>query len=138
MSLITGNALDPNRFFSAGKAVSRGTSFDLSIGTIYDHEGKLVAGDFKLDPGQMVQVVSAEIFNLPETVTGHVTYKTTLTKQGIWALTIGIVDPGWNGPVTTSLLNFSKVPYLLKGGDAFLRVSLFEHPPIASEYIHRE
>ena len=79
----------------------------------------------------MVQVISAEIFNLPNTITGHVTYKTTLTRRGVWALTVGIVDPGWTGPVSTTLLNFSDTPYLVMPGDTFLRVSLFKHPPVS-------
>ena len=83
----------------------------------------------------MVQVVSAEIFNLPPNVTGHVTYKTTLTKKGIWALTVGIVDPGWAGPLTTSLLNFSKVDYVISPGAAFLRVSFFQHHAVHDKYI---
>jgi hypothetical protein len=78
----------------------------------------------------MVQVVSAEIFDLSDRHTGHVTYKTTLTKKGIWALTVGIVDPGWDGPIATTLLNFSKIDHAIADGDAFLRVSFYEHEPV--------
>src|SRR5690348_9613144 len=106
MTLITGNALDPKTFFKEGQPSLQGSSFDLTIGSIFDQEGKKVEGLFTLKPGHMVQVVSTEVFNLSDRVTGHVTYKTTLTKKGIWALTVGIVDPGWDGPVATTLLNF--------------------------------
>jgi len=58
------------------------------------------------------------------------TYKTTLTRVGIWALTVGIVDPGWNGPIGTTLLNFSRNDYTVHAGDQFLRVSFFEHDPV--------
>lgn len=137
MSLITGSALVKERFFSAGNARSNGTSFDLTIGAFFDSDGNRINGDYLLEPGNMVQVVSAEVFNLPDTVTGHVSYKTEMTKKGIWGLTIGIVDPGWNGPVTTSLLNFSKARHTLHAGKAFLRVSLFEHPPVPEKYIRK-
>jgi deoxycytidine triphosphate deaminase len=129
-TLITGNALDPESFFRKGQPSPQGSSFDLTIGSIFDHEGKKIEGLFTLKPGHMVQVVSAEVFNLSDKVTGHVTYKTALTKMGIWALTVGIVDPGWDGPIATTLLNFSRVDHAIAEGDAFLRVSFFAHDPV--------
>lgn len=133
MTVVAGAGLDPDIFFSEGDAVAHGSSFDLTIGCIFDHNGRKVDDHFELEPGHMVQVVSAEVFKLPDTVTGHVTYKTTLTSQGIWALTVGIVDPGWNGPVSTSLLNFSSKRHSLMPGDPFLRVTFFEHPAVPAD-----
>lgn len=130
MALLAGGELDPKRFFDGGNPQVQGSSFDLTIGCIFDHEGKQVDGLFTIKPGHMVQVVSAEVLNLSDRHTGHVTYKTTMTRQGIWALTVGIVDPGWNGPVATTLLNFSRVDHTVTSGDAFLRVSIFEHEPV--------
>lgn len=133
MALLTGSDLIASRFFASGNPVARGSSFDLTVGHIFDHEGSEVEGPFVLKPGHMVQIVSAEVFNLTDAVTGHVTYKTALTRRGIWALTVGIVDPGWNGPVTTTLLNFSRIDYAVAPGDAFLRVSFFDHKPVPTE-----
>ncbi|MBY3589486.1 hypothetical protein HJA87_06255 [Rhizobium bangladeshense] len=130
MTIISADGLDPKKFFKAGTPIAQGSSFDLTIGSIFDHAGNKVSGPFNLKPGHIVQVASAEIFNLPATVTGHVTYKTALTHQGIWALTVGIVDPGWDGPVATTLLNFSRADFPLSEGDPFLRVSLFEHAEV--------
>ncbi|NEW92521.1 hypothetical protein [Rhodopseudomonas sp. BR0M22] len=130
MALLAGGELDPKRFFEGGNPQVQGSSFDLTIGCIFDHEGKKVDGLFTIKPGHMVQVVSAEVLKLSEKHTGHVTYKTTMTRQGIWALTVGIIDPGWNGPVATTLLNFSRVDHTVTSGDAFLRVSIFEHEPV--------
>lgn len=137
MTLVTGNALDPKIFFKSGQPLAQGSSFDLTIGSIFDHQGKKVEGPFTIKPGHMVQVVSSEVFALSDRVTGHVTYKTTLTKKGIWALTVGIVDPGWDAPIATTLLNFSRVDYAITEGDAFLRVSLFEHEPVPSDRLRR-
>ncbi|RYG97164.1 MAG: hypothetical protein EON58_10395, partial [Alphaproteobacteria bacterium] len=106
--LVTGDGLDAKRFFQVGSPKALTTSFELTVGRIYNTEGQEVDGPFVLKPGHMVQVVSAEIFNLGPDVTGHVTYKTTLTRIGIWALTVGIVDPGWTCPIGTTLLNFSR------------------------------
>jgi len=137
MALVTGNELDPKKFFKTGQPVPQGSSFDLSIGHIFDHTGQRVNGPFTIKPGHIVQVVSSEEFDLSDRLTGHVTYKTTLTKRGIWALTVGIVDPGWNGPIATTLLNFSKVDHAITEGDAFLRVSFVEHAPVAQERLRK-
>jgi deoxycytidine triphosphate deaminase len=137
MALVAGNALDPKKFFKSGAPTIQGSSFDLTIGYIFNHEGKKVDGPFTIKPGHMVQVVSSEVFCLSEQVTGHVTYKTTLTKKGVWALTVGIVDPGWDGPVATTLLNFSRVDHSIAEGDAFLRVSFFEHDPVPEDRVRK-
>lgn len=136
MKLIAGTELDPKKYFTGSYPTAQASSFDLSIGCIYDETGTEVPR-FNLKPGHMVQVVSKEIFNLPANTTGHVTYKTTLTQEGIWALTVGIVDPGWNGPIATTLLNFSKVEHTIHQGDKFLRASLFEHEPASEKQMRK-
>ncbi len=135
MSLLAGPRLDPYLFFSpaAPMPIVQGSTFDLTIGSIIGQNGRPMPGPFKLKPGNIVQVVSREIFSLPCNVTGQATYKTSLTKVGIWALTIGIVDPGWTGPLTTTLLNFSKVDYSIFVGMQFMRVSVFEHEPVGKD-----
>lgn len=128
MTLLAGDALDPSKLFSGPNfPKANSSSVDLTIGKIFGGAGDRSQGTFLLKPGHMVQVVSAERFSLPPSVTAHVTYKTALTKNGIWALTVGIVDPGWNGPIATTLLNFSKVDHAINKGDKFLRVSFFQH-----------
>jgi deoxycytidine triphosphate deaminase len=138
MTLLAAADLDPKLFFKDGDTpVRQGSSFDLTIGTIYDAEGKETEGPFLLKPNHIVQVVSAETFNLSADVTGHVTYKTGMTSVGVWALTVGIVDPGWNGPISTTLLNFSSRPALIEKGHAFLRVSFFRHDPVEEKLMRR-
>lgn len=138
MTLLAGASLKPSDFFMPGTPlIQQGSSVDLTIGEIIDHRGAKVDGLFTLEPGCMVQVCSAEIFDLPAHITGHVTYKTTQTRRGIWALTVGIVDPGWNGPISTTLLNFSRQPYAIAKGDPFLRTSFFEHAPALPDFMRK-
>ena len=137
MTLLAGTALDPKRFFRVGLPVAQGSSFDLTVGRIFDPDGKEVDGLYTLRPGHMVQVVSHEVFKLDAEITGHVTYKTSLTSIGIWALTVGIVDPGWDGPISTTLLNFSRNDYVVQAGETFLRVSLLQHEPVPTEKLRR-
>jgi dUTPase len=130
MTLLAGVNLDKNRFFSSGDPDRQASSFDLKIGSIYDEKGNRVEGQYMLRPNEMIQVVSEEVFNLPNDITAHVSYRTRLTSKGIWALTVGIVDPGWNCPISTTLFNFSKVDFAVLEGNVFLRVSFFEHEPV--------
>lgn len=129
MTLLAGDELDKSRFFRGGNPKKRASSFDLTVGRIFNDEGQEIDGPYTLQPNEMVQVTSAEVFGLPPDVTAHVSYKTSMTHKGIWALTVGVVDPGWNCPVSTTLFNFSKVPFAICKGDVFLRVSLFQHSP---------
>lgn len=122
--------------FQPGKAGRRrGTSYDLRIGAIINEKGESLGDAYPLQPNQMVHVISQEVFNLPRKLTGHVTYKTGMTQRGIWALTVGILDPGWDGPLATTLLNFSCTDYLVRTGEEFLRVSFFEHEAVAQEHL---
>jgi hypothetical protein len=75
----------------------------------------------------MVWVVSHERFALPKDLTGLATLRTTWTHSGILALNVGIVDPGWDGPLATALVNFSNTSFEIKKGDAFLRVIFLQH-----------
>ncbi|MBY6066213.1 hypothetical protein KUW17_05630 [Leisingera aquaemixtae] len=135
MTLLAGLRLNSaNQYFSEGDPVQCGSSYDLTVGQIIDGEGKSIPGPYILKPGHMVQVVTKQVFRLPKTVTGHVTCKTTLTRDGIWALTVGIVDPGWDAPIATTLLNFGKVDHVVQIGDKFLRVSFFEHAEVEEKF----
>ena len=80
-----------------------------------------------LKPKQAVLVLSKETFALPSTVTGIANLRTTLTKSGLLALNVGIIDPFFNGPISTSLINFSAREVPIEIGMSFFRVVFFEH-----------
>lgn len=137
MTLLAAEELQKERFFREGDPRKRASSFDLTVGSIFNDDGQEIEGSYVLQPNEMVQVTSAEVFDLPNDVTAHVSYKTSMTHKGIWALTVGVVDPGWDCPVSTTLFNFSKVPFPISKGDAFLRVSLFKHLPVPGEELQK-
>jgi deoxycytidine triphosphate deaminase len=85
-----------------------------------------------LEPRDMVWVLSAEEFSLPNNVTGLATLRTTFTKQGILALNVGIIDPLFRGPISTALINFSDRPRPISLGDKFFRVAFFEHADVTA------
>lgn len=90
---------------------------------------------YYIEPREMVWVVSKETFSMPKTVTGIATLRTHLTRQGILALSAGIIDPGYRGPISTALINFSDKPRRIEIGYGFMRIAFFEHEDIA-DYEH--
>lgn len=105
----------------------RDTTYDATVGEII-REGETFKGDEYVLPSRgMVWVVSHERFALPRNLTGLATLRTTWTHNGILALNVGIIDPGWDGPLATALVNFGNGIFTIKKGDPFLRVVFLQH-----------
>lgn len=105
----------------------RSTTYDATVGEIISRGVVLSAPAFELKPRGVVWVTSKETFCLSRTRTGLATLKTSLTHQGLLALNVGVVDPGWNGPLATALVNISKEPIQISKGDSFFRLMVFAH-----------
>ncbi|WP_407865459.1 dCTP deaminase domain-containing protein [Phyllobacterium phragmitis] len=104
------------------------TSYDLGIGEIIDSEGRRYSEvGYLIKPQEIVWLVSRENVVLPEDITAHANIRTSLCNSGLLALNFGIVDPGWNGPLATAIVNFSKMGYFVKIEEKFLRLSFFQH-----------
>jgi dUTPase len=98
--------------------------YDVSIAEIVDADGRMVAGQtHKLPPQGIAWAVSAETVTLPDDVLGYATIRTSLCNEGVLALNIGIVDPGWSGPISTAFINFGKDDFILEKGEKFLRLT---------------
>jgi len=106
----------------AVKSSLRDASYDLTIKDLVTPEGKIV--DEYLLPAQgIVKVISAEEVKMPQDVVGYVLVKTSLCNEGVLALNIGIIDPGFEGPLQSALINFGKTDIRLHAGDVFSRIS---------------
>jgi deoxycytidine triphosphate deaminase len=105
----------------------RDAGYDLRIDTLIGRKenGEMVrySDEFSLPPQGIVAVVSKEVLTLPKDVCAYASVKTSLCRQGVLAINIGVVDPGWNAPLSSILLNFGKDPYCLRAGDVFLRLT---------------
>jgi deoxycytidine triphosphate deaminase len=106
----------------------RAASYDLRIGNIISVGGKELK-EVILKPQGVVEVVSAEKVHLPMGVAGFAMVKTSLCNLGILPLNIGIIDPGYNGPLSATLLNFGKRDFRLAIDQVFLRLTFFECKP---------
>ena len=105
----------------------RSSTFDSRVGTIVTKSGVCEKETYTLKPRGIVWLISAERFRMPENVTGITTLRTTWTRQGILTLTVGIVDPCYDGPLTTAVINFGKNDFCIKEGEPFFRTAFFKH-----------
>jgi deoxycytidine triphosphate deaminase len=120
----------------------RNSSYYLTIGAIIP-VGKAAEkfnsdeppSSLTLEPGQVAWVVSREVFNIKShKITALVTLRSTLTKKGLLALDVGIVDPDFEGPIGSIVINFSKNQVLLSTKDEFFRVIFIEHEEVPDAY----
>ncbi len=98
--------------------------YDVSIAEIIDADGRKISQQsYKLRPQGIAWVVSTESVELPDNVLAYATIRTSLCNEGVLALNIGIVDPGWKGPISTAFINFGKNDFVLEKSEKFLRLS---------------
>jgi deoxycytidine triphosphate deaminase len=133
LSLLSGEEVKASRIVVDGSDdLYRASTYDLSVGVIIKpgtgEKSASIVDDYELKPGGTVKVVSKELLKMPDTITAHVLLKNELCRQGILAINIGVVDPGFEGPIASTLLNFGRQDFPIKKGDPFLRVSFHRCP----------
>lgn len=105
----------------------RATTYDATVGAIIQRGKEIRDESFLLPPRGIVWVVSAEIFDVPDDITGLATLRTTWTHDGVLALNVGVVDPLWQGPLAAAIVNFGNGEFEVKKGDPFLRLMFHRH-----------
>jgi deoxycytidine triphosphate deaminase len=121
----------------------RDCGYDLTISSLLgkNDQGRIVesTNELDLEPQGIAVVVSNETLKMPADVCGHALVKTSLCREGVLAMSIGIIDPKWEGPISSVLLNFGRKAYRLKKGDPFLRVTFHalaaQSPDLSTETI---
>lgn len=106
----------------------KGTSYDIRVGKIIWRDEKKVSESderFLLMPQGVAELVSLERLTLPENVVGFASVKTALCDEGIMALNIGLIDPGYKGPLSTTVVNFGNREYNIERDDVMLRLTFF-------------
>jgi len=130
MVLTLGDQTRKDIVHGAVPAGERPTTYDATVGSIIRCGVEIKQTSFILPPRHIIWVVSAESFEMGDTTTGLATLKTQWTHQGVLALNVGIIDPGWNGPVAAAVVNFSSSDFVIEKGTPFFRILFIEHPPI--------
>lgn len=97
-------------------------SYNVTVRDIVSNGEIVNSSDYTLKPQQMVVVVSKERIRLDAEHIAFAHPKTSLCRSGILALNTGIIDPEYDGYISTVIINFRKEPYTIKKGDVFLRI----------------
>lgn len=132
---LTGQKAVNEGFFEGGthEDNAKPASYDLSLGYV------VLNGDtqtsYQLAPHQTITLVSEERIDLPDDVVAYAMPKTGLTQDSILALGTGIVDPGWNGKLSTVVINFGKTAHLFRQRDPFLRLVFHK---LDTDHVHVE
>lgn len=116
----------------------KATAYDLSIGTIMNSDGD-ESSHFNIESGALVNVISKEIVNLPADITAFAHVKTGMSSQGLLALNIGLVDPGWKGPLSSTLVNFGDHDSKpVEIGELFLRLTFYKSKKLQTNTPHKQ
>lgn len=108
----------------------RPTTIDATIGEIITKKGLSKEHTVNIPPRGIAWIMSKERFKLPNSVTGITTLRTRWTRKGILTLTVGIVDPGYDGHLSTAVINFGKCDFPLIKGEPFFRTAFFAHEEV--------
>jgi len=133
MTLLIAEDIQSRKLVSGEDSKSfNSTSYDLTVGTILDHKGQVFSSEndkiFYLPPGGIAEVISHETVTLPKNITAFAHLKTRLVDEGKFSLNVGIVDPGWSGQISSTIINLSgRDPVSIQLGEKFLRLAFFEH-----------
>lgn len=114
---------------------TKNSTCDLTVGKIFPmgkrpRHWEVGTREFILKPGHMVSVVTSQTLSLPRNVTGLATLVTSLTQKGILCLNVGVIDPGYDGPLSAMLVNFSNVEREISVDQRLFRILLFEHEKV--------
>ncbi len=131
LSLLSGEEIESLKLVENGDDASlyRASTYDLSVGDIIPAGREVGGPDFTLPSGGTVRVVSKESLKLPKDITGHALLKNELCRRGVLAINIGVIDPGFEGPISSLLINFGRRDFVVKQGSPFLRISFHRCPP---------
>jgi deoxycytidine triphosphate deaminase len=104
--------------------------YDVRIGKIITMKGDEV-DTYKIPPQGMAVVISQEQLAIPANIVGYAHVRTSLSSKGIMAINIGIIDPGYCGNLSSTLLNFGKEEFSIQSGERFLRTTFHELNSVA-------
>lgn len=125
--VLTKDEIEQLGLVEGAVANPRDTTYDATVGSIIVRGMEIEGESFSLPPRGVVWLVSNERFILPGHVTGLATLRTTWTHDGLLALNVGIVDPGWEGPLAAVVVNFGSTTVRIKKNQSFLRLIFHTH-----------
>jgi len=119
---LTGKDVLANCIAKNGDAqLAKAASYNLTAGKVFVR-GKEQQLPCSIRPQQMCVIVSRETVRVPPGYVGYAMPKTGLCFKGVLCLNTGIIDPGYNGRLSTVAINFDKEECEIEVGEQFLRL----------------
>jgi deoxycytidine triphosphate deaminase len=101
--------------------LAKAASYNLTAGKVFVR-GKERSLPCTIGPQQMCVIVSRETVKVPVGYVGYAMPKTGLCFKGVLCLNTGIIDPGYDGRLSTVAINFDKEECEIEDGEQFLRL----------------
>lgn len=115
------------KLFKGEDVLVRPVSLDLKVGCIVK-DGKVFNQDaVSIGPQEMVVIILEGEIMVPWDCFGIAYPKTSLCQKGLHILNTGIIDPGYEGSLSTVAINFKNSPVEIRKNDVFLRLILYQN-----------
>jgi len=88
--------------------------------------GEVDRRELRVDPGEVVFVLTEERLELPGNVVAQLSPKRKMSHAGILTLGGFCVDPGYKGRLLVGLFNFSSTPFTLIPGKKLIAATFFQ------------
>jgi len=112
-----------------GKAVAPKTGDVLSISAKPRHWWSNLLSTkktFVIEPSETMILVTAEKLNMPNDLCATYGQLNRLANQGLMILNTSIVEPGYSGPLSCVLVNFSSQRHALAPGDSIAKLTFHQ------------
>lgn len=117
------------------------SSIDLHIGNIFlpgtkrdqPGSGMQPLKEHILEPGHTAVVTTVEKLIIPGNIAGIGFPPTSVSSRGILMTNPGHVDPGYEGPMSFTVINMGKQKYILRSDDMIVTLLLFQLSAPASK-----
>jgi deoxycytidine triphosphate deaminase len=122
-------------------------SIDLRIGDVFDpgaESGKPGAPGtpgkaMQLEPGETAVITTLEECHLPSDLASIGFPPNSVSSKGILMTNPGHIDPGYDGPLTFTVINMGEENYMLVRGDKIVSLLFFSlNPPASKNLRERE
>jgi deoxycytidine triphosphate deaminase len=120
--MITGEQLSQMKIIEGAEDGNyRGASYDIRVGTIIQPDAT-ESPRYSIPPQGIVEIVSKETVKMPPDISGLAIVKTSLCNEGLLPLNIGIIDPSYEGHISSFIVNFSKKDQVICKDEVFMRL----------------
>lgn len=96
--------------------------------------GEFKNGEYVIEPGEFVLMVSREVLNIPNGILSFVQGRSSIARLGIQTEQAGLIDAGFKGTITFEVFNQTKYPIKLYEGMRIAQVYFFKAQKSISPY----